>query len=88
MLESHTTKDFWEMFEQLPIHIQETARLKYEIWKDNSTHPSLHFKKIRNNIYSARITEDYRVLGVLDEQQIIWFFIGSHSKYDQIISKI
>jgi hypothetical protein len=37
-------------------------------------------------IYSARVTLGYRALGVRDGDTMIWFWIGSHSDYDGMIS--
>jgi hypothetical protein len=87
-MKSFTTDDFWEMFYQLPLSIQELAREKYELWKVNPLHPSLQFKKIRGNVYSARITDSYRSVGVIDNGEIVWFFIGTHTEYDNLLSKL
>ena len=37
-------------------------------------------------IFSVRIDIQYRVLGVRDEDRIIWFWIGSHADYDKLLS--
>jgi hypothetical protein len=37
---------------------------------------------------SVRITKDYRALGVLSEQEIVWFWIGSHSDYDDLLQRV
>lgn len=57
-MKSYTTDDFWAMFEKLPSHIQELAREKYNLWKENPQHPSLQFKKVRGNIYSVRANDN------------------------------
>ena len=31
-----------------------------------------------------RISKDYRAIGVLIDDEIIWFWIGSHSEYDKL----
>jgi len=40
-----TSPSFWKEYEKLPKHIQELADKNFEILKENSMHPSLHFKK-------------------------------------------
>jgi len=37
---------FWKEYEKLPKHIKELADKSFEILKENSMHPSLHFKKV------------------------------------------
>lgn len=44
------------------------TRKAYQLWAENSFHPSLHFKCINNqeNIWSVRVTRGYRALGFKD----------------------
>jgi hypothetical protein len=39
-------------------------------------------------IYSARVNLDYRVLGILDGEEIAWFWIGSHADYDKLLGRL
>lgn len=59
-MKSKTTKKFRASFAQLPKQVQSQARIAYRLFKQNSTHPSLRFKKVHSKlpIYSARITKD------------------------------
>jgi len=34
---------------------------------------------------SARINEDYRALGELRDDEVLWFWIGPHHEYDKLI---
>jgi len=52
--------------------------------KDNPRHPSLHFKTI-GDVWSARVGLHYRALATEHESDIVWFWIGSHAEYDQMI---
>jgi hypothetical protein len=47
----------------------------------------LQFKKLQglDATYSVRITSGYRALGVLEDDVIVWFWIGSHADYDRLI---
>jgi hypothetical protein len=49
-------------------------------------HPSLQFKKV-GPFWSARITDDYRSLALLENGTYHWFWIGTHAEYDQILRR-
>jgi len=61
--------------------------MAYQLWKANPDHPSLHFKRVDEEepIYSARVTEDYRVLGLLEGDTVIWYWIGRHEEYERLL---
>lgn len=86
---SRTTKQFRDRLAELPEDIQERARKSYELFKQNPAHRSLQFKQVhpRRPIWSARVTGDYRVVGLRDGDEITWFWIGSHAEYDRVISQ-
>lgn len=85
---SHTTPRFWAAFERLPERVRRHARQAYHLFQQNPQHPSLHFKPVHPNrpVYSVRIGSDYRALGVLDGDEILWFWIGTHTDYDHVIA--
>ncbi|AGY57550.1 hypothetical protein GKIL_1304 [Gloeobacter kilaueensis JS1] len=37
---------------------------------------------------SARIGLNYRALGLLEEDHIYWFWIGSHAEYDELLQRL
>jgi hypothetical protein len=39
-------------------------------------------------IFSVRINIDYRAVGFLEENEITWFWIGSHREYETLIKKL
>jgi hypothetical protein len=59
---SFTTSNFWEAYATLSPKMKEQAQKAYYLWKENSLHPSLHFKKVDKNLWSVRLTGDYRAL--------------------------
>ncbi len=89
-MKSSTTSRFWKGYENLPIEIKLKAKETYALFEKDPYYPSLRFKQIfsDHNIYSVRITKDYRALGVLSEQEIVWFWIGSHSDYDVLLQRM
>ena len=44
-----------------------------------SDHPTFQ------DIYSVRIDLDYRALGVMKKDRIVWSWIGNHSEYGRLI---
>jgi hypothetical protein len=75
---------FWALYAALPVEVRTTADKNYALLKDNPQHPSLHFKKI-GSLWSARVGEQYRVLGKDVEDGVLWFWIGTHADYDKLI---
>jgi hypothetical protein len=60
-MKSQATPKFWKLYSRLPHHIQQRARKAYKLWKENHSHPSLHFKRVDDEmpIYSARVSDNY-----------------------------
>jgi hypothetical protein len=89
-VKSRTTTQFRKMFAALPEEIQEQTRQAYKQFKQDPSYPSLRFKKVHPKlpIYSARINRDYRAVGQLDEDTVIWFWVGSHSEYDMLLDRL
>ncbi|MEP6603493.1 MAG: hypothetical protein ABJB69_06070 [Spartobacteria bacterium] len=74
---------FWKAFEKLPGFIQNLAREKYALWKQNPFEPSLGFEERRNGICVVRIGNNYRALGLREDNQVVWFWIGTHEEYNR-----
>lgn len=80
----HTSTKFWAAYHALPLDVQKIADKNFKILKNDPFHPSLHFKKV--GIYwSVRAGLAYRALGVSKDDSVIWFWIGHHARYDQLI---
>jgi hypothetical protein len=84
-MKSRTTARFRSAFRAL-----RQARQAYKLFQQNPAHPGLRFKRVHTvkPIFSARVSRDYRVLAVRDDDTLIWFWIGSHSDYDKLISRL
>jgi hypothetical protein len=72
---SYTTKKFRKLFSELPINIQKQAGNSFNHFKKDSYYPGLNFKKVhsKRSIYAVRISRDYRALGIIKKNSIIWF---------------
>ena len=81
-----TLPRFWQSYNRLPKDIQRHADKSYELLKNNPLHPSLHFKKVgnRKQLWSVRITDNYRALAIEKPEGIVWFWIGTHAEYDKL----
>lgn len=88
ILKSRTTTQFRKAFAELPIQVQKQAREAYLQFKSDPTYPSLHFKKVHQSlpIYSVRINKSYRAVGQMDKDTVIWFWIGSHTEYENLLT--
>ena len=86
---SKASSSFWKAFERLPSDVKDKAREAHRLWTQAPQHPSLQFKKVhdRLNIYSVRVSLGWRALCVKEAGAFIWFWIGSHSEYEKILSR-
>lgn len=89
-MNSRVTEDFLACFAALPDPIKAQARKAYRLWRQNPSHPSVRFKRVhpREPIYSARVGIGWRVLGLVEDNTISWFWIGSHAEYDKLIKRL
>jgi hypothetical protein len=83
---SKATEHFWDCYAQLPKTVQRRADKAYALFRRNPLHPALRFKPLASppNHYSVRINEQYRAVGVKDEQTLVWFWIGTHNEFDNL----
>jgi len=88
-MNSRTTERFRKAFLGLPKHVQRQAKEAYKLFKQNPNHPSLRFKQVHATklIYSVRISLNYRAVGVRDKDDLVWFWIGSHTDYEKLIDQ-
>ena len=84
-MKHYTSPKFWELYQALPGEIRELADKNYQLLKSNPRYPSLHFKRI-GELWSVRVGQHYRALGVDVEGGIYWIWIGTHADYDKIVS--
>ena len=89
-MESKTTEKFRALLSAAPQSIQLKAKACYVLWFQNPDHPSLRFKKVHQTlpIYSVRIDLNWRAVGTLQKDIIIWLWVGSHRDYEKLLSQI
>ena len=86
-MKSETTEKFRLLFAAASSERQARIRNAYRQWKENPAHPSLRFKKIHRRlpIYSARVDLDWRAVGILEGDTLVWFWVGPHSLYEALL---
>ena len=85
---SKTRPAFWRCYAGLFDQVKERARAAYQLFEANPFHPSLHFKKLRgyDHVWSVRISDQHRAVGVRSGEIIEWIWIGSHNDFDKEFS--
>ncbi len=77
--------DFRSRYHALPTQAQELADKNFALLKQNPNHPSLHFKQIRDDLWSVRVGRHYRALAIEGGDGFQCFWIGSHANYDAMV---
>jgi hypothetical protein len=78
------TPEFWACYHALPEAIRELADKNFALLRQDSRHPSLHFKKV-GRFWSARVGIQHRALAVQSDADMVWFWIGAHAEYDRMV---
>ena len=89
-MNSFTVKSYWKSYNELSGDIQKQADAKFEFWKEDPFHPSLHFKCINSedNIWSVRVNMEYRALAVREKGTVVWYWIGDHNRYEKLLRSL
>lgn len=78
------TPEFWYHYRNLPDEIRELADESFVRLKADPRHPALRLKKV-GDYWSARIGLRYRALAKERKEGFVWFWIGSHDDYDEMV---
>ena len=81
-----TTPDFWYRYRNLPENVRELADKNFALMQHDPHHPSLRLKKI-DSFWSTRVGSNYRALARERPEGLVWFWIGPHSDYDQLLKR-
>jgi hypothetical protein len=88
-MKSEVTDDFIACFRRVPARIKRLAKKNYQLWQRDPKHPSIEFKRVGKTspTYSVRVGIGWRALGLLEDDTVTWFWIGSHAEYDRLVRK-
>jgi len=76
---------FWPHCNALPLEIREVADRKFQLFRTNPRHPSLHFERKKPDLWSARVGSGHRALARQLDDNLIRFWIGSHDEYERLL---
>lgn len=80
------TDNFKKCYKKLPRNVQQAADSQFKLLKKDPQHPSLQFRQLssRSDCWYARVTQDYRTLATKYQNVYIWFWIGTHAKFNAL----
>ena len=81
-IRSFRSREFRRCLEALSEEIKTPE--KFVLWKKDPGHPSLHFKKLRGENWSARVGIHYRAIGHFVKDGFLWEWIGTHEEYNRL----
>jgi hypothetical protein len=89
-MRSRTSKRFRTELDHLPRSVRRQARRAYERFAVNPHHSSLQFRQVHAvlPVYSARVGLQYRAVGLVDGDEVVWFWIGTHADYDALLAQL
>jgi hypothetical protein len=85
-LKHRASPRFWACYGALSPQIRGLADEKFRLLETDPHHPSLHFKRV-GRFWSCRVGLRHRALGVTIPDGVLWFWIGTHAEYDQLVSR-
>jgi len=78
---------FQKQFRKLPLPIQQRAVKTEKLFRINPFHPSLRLHELKGKLeglWSISITTSYRIIfGALDNGDVLFISIGTHSIYEK-----
>ena len=80
------TPEFWFHYRRLPAEFRELADRSSPMLQADPRHPSLRLKKA-GAFWSARIGVRVRALVKDRPEGLVWFWIGPHDRYEELIAR-
>ena len=89
-MKSRATPRFWAAYRELRLRSGKPRERRIGSSSRTPATQAFQLKKVhhRDPIYSARATLGYRALGLLDDDEIAWFWIGTHAAYDRLLEDL
>ena len=85
-MKSLARPSFWRAYGQLAESTKRDARRAYALFAQDPGYPSLRFKKLScyPDVWSVRVSAQYRAVGQRSGDEITWVWIGSHNDFDKL----
>ncbi len=87
-MKSSALPEFWDCLEKLPPPVQKITRKNFKLWQGSPTLKALEFKKIKGDLWSVRAGSGFRALATFDDGRYLWFWIGTHDKYERLLRQL
>jgi hypothetical protein len=86
---SRRARGFRETYARLPQAVRAHAIDAYALFSNDPFHPGLQFKQVdsRDGVWSVRIGNHHRALAWRRGDELVWFWIGTHAEYDQLLRR-
>lgn len=84
---SFTHPDFWKCYQKLPSEIKDLSDRKFLLFRKEPFHPSLGFAK-KGNVWTVDIGLHYRAIALREDDTLVWFWIGSHEDYNNLMNRL
>lgn len=84
-MKSIGTPEFWRMYHRLSAPVQEQVQKACSLFQKNPKHPGLSLERLRCDpqSWSVRITKNFRAVGTMQGDAMIWYWIGNHRDFDR-----
>jgi hypothetical protein len=80
------TPEFWFHYRERPEDVRKLANRCFRLFQADPRQPSLRLKPI-GAFWSARVSLHYHAPARDRDDGLVWFWIGHHSRYDQLITQ-
>ena len=71
-----------ERYEKLPVKIRRCVDNNFQVIKEYPKHPLLRLVT-NGNLHSMRIDARFRAIGIQDQDDIVWFWVGTYKKFKE-----
>ncbi len=85
---SQAHADFWAGYNSLPEEFNDWRGRNSVSGSKTLFNAALHFKPLIGDVWSVRVNQNYRALGRRRDNLIVWFWIGIHAEYDQLLKRL
>lgn len=77
------------LYRALPESVRQQARQAYALFQRDPHHPSLRLEQVHPTrpIFSARVGLQYRAVCIRQDNDLSWYWIGSHADYDRLLNR-
>ena len=83
-----TSPRFWRHYNALLPEIRKLADKNFQLFKSNPQHPSLHFERKKPDLWSVHVGGEHRALARQLDDNLIWFWIGTHDEYERLLREL